>query len=112
MPLEHLAESTLLLGQRPGPHAAALLVDRLERPRQTSFGGTLPHRRMAPPRLAPYMEKAENMFYKTCRRICVLRTYVVENAGEAPGEPGTSIERNISFRCRVCHHITAILETR
>ena len=44
VPLEHLAESTMLLGQRPRPHAAALRVDRLERPRQMIFGGTLPHR--------------------------------------------------------------------
>src|SRR5450631_4395751 len=70
MPLEHLAKSTLLLGQRPGPHAAALLVDRLERPRHTSFGGTLPHRRMAPPRLAPYMEKAEKVERRGQRRFC------------------------------------------
>src|SRR3984885_2336754 len=70
MPLEHLAKSTLLVGQRPGSHAPALLVDRLERPRQTIFGGALPQRRVAPPRLAPYVEKAEKVERRGQRRFC------------------------------------------
>src|SRR5579863_518887 len=60
VPLQHPAKSTLLIGDWPGPHAAALLVDRFERTRQAIFGGTLPHRRrFTLPRLAPRMEKAE-----------------------------------------------------
>jgi hypothetical protein len=59
VPLQYSAESMMLIGDRPRPHEAALLVDRLERPRQTIFGGPLPHRRLARPRLAPDMEKAE-----------------------------------------------------
>jgi hypothetical protein len=59
VPLQHSTEPTMLLSDRPRPHEAALLVDRLERPHQTIFGGPLPHRRFARPRLAPDVEKAE-----------------------------------------------------
>ena len=70
MPLEHLAKSPMLLGQRPWPHEAALLVDRLERSRQTILGGSLPHRRIALPRLAPHVEKAEKDERRGQRRFC------------------------------------------
>src|SRR5271170_409306 len=44
VPLQHLAESTMLLGHRPRPQIATLPVDRLERSCQSIFGGALPHR--------------------------------------------------------------------
>src|ERR1700719_1808286 len=59
VPLQHPAESTMLLSDRPRPHEAALLVDRLERAHQTICGGTLPHGRVAVPLLTPYVEKAQ-----------------------------------------------------
>src|ERR1700676_3970735 len=52
VPLQHSAESLVLVSDWPRPHEAALLVDRLERPHQTIFGGPLPHRRPTRPRLA------------------------------------------------------------
>src|SRR5258708_6089600 len=70
VPLQHPAESLMLLGQRPRPHIAAALVNGLERARQTILGGTLPHRRIAPPRLAPYVEKAEKDKRPRQRRFC------------------------------------------
>jgi len=33
VPLQHPAESTMLIGYRPRPHRAALPIDRLKRPR-------------------------------------------------------------------------------
>src|SRR5271156_578939 len=70
VPLQHSAESTLLIGDWPGPHAAALLVDRLERTRHAIFGGTLPHRRrFTLPRQAPRMEKAEERKGRGPRRL-------------------------------------------
>lgn len=44
VPLQHSAESLVLLSERPRPHEAALLVDRLERSHQTIFGGTVNRR--------------------------------------------------------------------
>ena len=59
VPLQHPAKTTMLLSDRPRPHEATLLVDRLERAHHTVFGGALPNRRLALLRLAPYVQEAE-----------------------------------------------------
>ena len=78
VPLQHPAESTMLIGYPPRPHYAALPIDRPKRPRKTIFSDTLPHHRPALPRLAPGMEKAEEGKGRRKRRLytCVFRSIV------------------------------------
>jgi len=68
VPRQHPAKSTVLLSDRPRPHEAALLVNRLERAHHTILGGVLPNRRLAPLRLAPYVQKAEERKGRRQRR--------------------------------------------
>lgn len=69
VPLQHPAESAMLIDYRPRPHQAALPINRLQRPRQTIFGGALPHHRFAFPRLAPRMDEAEERERRRQRRL-------------------------------------------
>jgi hypothetical protein len=55
VPLEHLAQLSVLRSQWPGSHAAALLIDCLERARKTILGRLLAHHGVVLPRFAPDM---------------------------------------------------------
>jgi len=68
VPLQHPAKRAMLLSDRPRPHEAALLVNRLERAHHTILRGVLPNRRPAPLRLAPYVQKAEERKGRRQRR--------------------------------------------
>ena len=101
VPLQHPAESMVLLSDRPRPHEAALVVDRFERARQTILGGPLPHRRLALPRLAPDVEKAEE---RTGRGQRCLRTHALGRRPEV-NQPGlVRVELRIPRDGEQCFH--------
>ena len=61
MPLEHPAELLMLIPDRPVPHCAALLIDRLLSASQAILRRQLPRHRPALPRFHPDMHEPEKM---------------------------------------------------
>src|SRR5258708_8750473 len=66
MPLEHPAERLMLIPDRPVPHCAALLIDRLLTTSQAILCRQLPRHRPALPRFHPDMQEPEEV--QTCRQ--------------------------------------------